>query len=115
MQPPVSVEQEKVCKRFEVEPVPSPAEAKIGVASNVRSGLQPINGFRHQPEVGTTGWFVYAGEELSTDPDYFSPLHISHVQDWCPEIEPYLALPPGWRFLLAPGYEDVWFDESLLS
>ena len=25
-----------------------------------------------------------------------------------------LALPPGWRFLLAPDYEDVWYDPSLL-
>jgi hypothetical protein len=29
-------------------------------------------------------------------------------------MAPYLALPPGWRFLIAPDYEDVWFDESLL-
>jgi hypothetical protein len=20
----------------------------------------------------------------------------------------------GWRFLIAPGYEDIWFDEKLL-
>jgi hypothetical protein len=26
----------------------------------------------------------------------------------------YLGLAPGWRFLIAPGYEDVWFDEILL-
>lgn len=23
--------------------------------------------------------------------------------------------PPGWRFLIAPGHEDVWFDASLLG
>jgi hypothetical protein len=27
---------------------------------------------------------------------------------------PYLVLPPGRRVLLAPGFEDVWFDECLL-
>ncbi|WP_438268855.1 immunity protein Imm33 domain-containing protein [Paraburkholderia youngii] len=27
----------------------------------------------------------------------------------------YLALPPGWRVLLAPDYEDVWFDGELLK
>lgn len=32
-----------------------------------------------------------------------------------PEIKKYLGLPPGWRFLIAPGYEDIWFDEALLS
>lgn len=40
--------------------------------------------------------------------------HISHLPEWCPDILPYLALPPGWRVLLAPGFEDVWFDETLL-
>jgi hypothetical protein len=35
--------------------------------------------------------------------------------DYCPSILPYLALPPGWRVLLAPGYEDVWFDGELLK
>lgn len=28
----------------------------------------------------------------------------------------YLALPPGWRFVIgADGYEDVWYDASLLA
>jgi hypothetical protein len=28
---------------------------------------------------------------------------------------PYLSLPPGWRFLIAPGHEDVWEDQSLFD
>ncbi|WP_459213513.1 immunity protein Imm33 domain-containing protein [Paraburkholderia caribensis] len=28
---------------------------------------------------------------------------------------PYLGLPPGWRFLIAEGYEDVWEDAKLLT
>lgn len=31
------------------------------------------------------------------------------------ELEPYLALPPGWGVVLAPDYEDVWYDEALLD
>lgn len=28
----------------------------------------------------------------------------------------YLALPPGWRFLIgAVGYEDIWYDASLFA
>ena len=26
-----------------------------------------------------------------------------------------LGLGPGWRFLIAPGHEDVWFDANLLN
>lgn len=103
-----------VCHRFGVTPaVPAPLE-KAGVAENVRSGLSPLNGLRHPPRGDTSGWFIWAGKELSLDEDYFRPLHLAHIADWCPEAIPYLSLPPGWRFVVAPGYEDVWFDESLL-
>jgi hypothetical protein len=33
----------------------------------------------------------------------------------CPEIVKYFGLGPGWRFLVAPGHEDVWFDPILLE
>jgi len=52
---------------------------------------------------------------MSDDPDFFVSLHVEHLGEWCPAIVDYLALPPGFRVLLAPGVEDVWFDESLLN
>jgi hypothetical protein len=30
-------------------------------------------------------------------------------------VLPYLALPPGWRFFLATGVEDAWYDPKLLD
>ena len=48
-------------------------------------------------------------------PIFFVPLHVVHLDEWCPEVKKYLGLPPGWRFLIAEGHEDVWFDESLLT
>lgn len=38
-----------------------------------------------------------------------------HLDQLCPEIQKFLGLPPGWRFLIAENYEDVWFDISLLD
>lgn len=45
--------------------------------------------------------------------DYFEPCHVEHLETICPSVMPYLLLPPGWRFLIAPDYEDVWFDDTL--
>ncbi|WP_444979319.1 immunity protein Imm33 domain-containing protein [Agromyces rhizosphaerae] len=101
-------------KRFRADPLVPQPDLRVGIARNVRSGLQPLNALRHQPDGDTSGWFVWAGDELSDAPDFFVSLHVSHVGEWCPTLQPYLALPPGWRILLAPGYEDVWFDEHLL-
>ncbi len=103
-----------VCRKYGASHYPAPANLKVGIAENVKRGLQPLNGLRHPPAADTTGWYLWAGEELSTAPDFFLPLHVAHLESWCPEAIPYLGLPPGWRFLLAPGYEDVWYDANLL-
>jgi hypothetical protein len=88
---------------------------KVGVARNVKERLQPLNGLRILPEGDTTGWYIWAGTQWSDDPDFFMPLHVEHLPSWCAAAIPYLQLPPGWRFLLAPGQEDVWFDADLLK
>ena len=52
---------------------------------------------------------------LSDDPGFFEPLHVAHLAVWCPDVFPYLALPPGWRFSIASDYEDGWEHPSLLN
>jgi hypothetical protein len=88
---------------------------KVGIALNVRAGkIMPVNGFRYTPENRTTGWYIWAGKELSPEDDFFKSLHIEHVGKWWSYIVKFLALPPGWGFLSDGTYEDVWFDPSLL-
>ena len=94
--------------------VPTAMDAIIGVADNVGSGALPINGLRHR-RGSTSGWFVWAGELLGADANFFRPMHTRHLIERCPEILPMLGLPEGWRFLIAPGHEDAWFDQALLD
>lgn len=107
--------QKEVCLKHDVAHYPSPLELKVGISLNTRDGVIPINGLRHPPKGDTTGWYIWAGEELPQDTDLFKPLHVHHLHDWCPEAQKFLGLPPGWRFLIAGDYEDVWYDESLLD
>lgn len=108
-------QQLEVCRRFGVVPCPAPRDLKVGISRNVKEGLLPIHAIRHPPEGDTTGWYVFAGEEMSKDPDFFVPLHVAHLREWCPIVIPYLQLPPGWAVVVAPDYEDVYFNERLLS
>ena len=103
-----------VCRRYGTDYCPSPESLKVGISMNVRDGVVPINGLRHPPDGDTTGWYSWAGEKMSDSSDFFKPLHVEHLDTWCPQIKKYLGLGPGWRFLIADDYEDVWFDESLL-
>ena len=96
----VTAEQAAVCTRFNVGASAVEPGQVVGIARNVLSGPVPLNGLRHEPEGGTSGWYIWAGEELSDDPGFFAPLHVEHLAQWCPAAIPYLALPPGWRFLV---------------
>jgi hypothetical protein len=73
----------------------------------------PVHGLRHPPAHGSSGWYLWTGE-LRADHDFFRPLHVRHVIEACPPVERFLHLAPGFRFLVAQDYEDVWFDAALL-
>ena len=63
----------------------------------------------------SNGWFLWAGERFSSEPDFFSVVHAEHVPDIYPEAVRFLGLPPGYRFLIAADYVDIWFDPNLLN
>ncbi|MBK8236824.1 MAG: hypothetical protein IPK74_14835 [Deltaproteobacteria bacterium] len=108
-------QQRSVCERYSAAFEPVQSHLKVGIARNVREGVLPINGLRHPPKGDTTGWYIWAGEVMGDASDFFLPLHVEHLHEWCPEAVRFLGLPPGWRFLIGDDYEDVWQDPSLLD
>lgn len=110
-----SLEQKEICQKYGAAHLDAPEYLKVGISLDAMKGVMPLNGLRHLPEGDTSGWYIWAGEHFSDDPDFFSPLHIAHLTDRCPMVIKYLGLAPGWRFLITDtGYEDVWEDTSLL-
>lgn len=103
------------CSKQQVPFLESPYYLMVGLSKNFNAKQLPINGLRHPPEGVTTGWYIWSGEEFSNEPDFFEPVHCIHLQERCPEIIKYLGLPPGWRFLVAGSYQDVWSDEDLFN
>ena len=111
---PIEAEQIATCEKYGAKFTPTPLDSNLGFALQTENKV-PINGLRHPPAGGTNGWYIWGGKELSADPDFFSPLHTQHLLNRKPEIVKYLGLPPGYRFLVAGDYVDVWFDEALLD
>jgi hypothetical protein len=110
---PTDPPQAAICARFVAGPQPPEGHETLGIAlATIES--RPLHGVRHAIEHGTCGWYVWGGE-MSDREDFFQPLCVDHLERRCPIIVPYLALPPGWRFLLAPDHEDVWFDPEVLN
>ncbi len=106
--------QQDVAFRFGALFAPAAPLDKAGVALQTLNSL-PLNALRHQPVSGTSGWYIWGGEGLSDDPGFFVPLHREHLDQHCPALIPYLGLGPGWRVLLAPNQEQVWFDPKLIA
>jgi hypothetical protein len=114
MNQPIEKRQRHVCRSYGAGFSPPAPGSKLGVARDAATDLQPLNGLRHPPEGDTCGWYLWRGDVLSQAEDYFQPMHVEHLATKCPQALDFLALPPGWRFLLAPDQLEVWYDESLL-
>ena len=106
--------QRSICERYGSPFVAAESDSKTGIAVSTL-GSQPLNAMRTQPGELTSGWYIWCGEELSRDNDFFEPLHTRHLSRYCPEILKYLALGAGWRVLLGPERADVWFDAKLID
>lgn len=106
--------QRGLCREYGVAFVSTDLDEKIGYASST-TGLTPINGLRHRPTTGTSGWYIWCGEVFAEAADFFDPQCAHHFYENIPDAARLLGLPPGYRFLLAGDYLDIWFDESLLG
>ena len=103
--------QKEICVKYQAPFQECDLNLKVGIAASVKEGIRPIYGVRVKEESGTSGWYIWAGE-WSNDPDFFLPLHGTHINDWADIILPYLELPEGWKFIISEDYEDVWYEPS---
>jgi len=110
----IEEEQKALCSRYNVAFVRTPPAEKIGFAASTE-GFTPVNGLRHPQTAETSGWYIWCGESFSESVNFFEPLHAAHVYERIPEARHLLGLPPGYRFLLAGEYLDVWYDEKLFK
>ena len=110
----IELAQRALCQERNAPILSAPSDSNLGFAI-VTEGTRPMNGLRHPPAGGTNGWYIWFGEEPSTAPDFFAPLHTSHVYERYPDSVRLPGLAPGYRFILDGSYLDVWFDAALLN
>ncbi len=107
--------EQAICEWVGVDPHKPEIGTKLGIALST-IGKKPINGLRYKAENGTNGWYIWCGEEMGKEDDFFAPLHVEHIAEYLPEVQEYLDLPPGYRFLIdGNDYEDVWYEQELLN
>ena len=107
--------QKQICAGLELNTCEAFDGDKVGASQSALEGMMPLNGLRHPPTSGVSGWYLWGGLELSDAADFFEPIHLAHLETRCELSLKFLMLPPGWRFLTDGTYEDVWFDPALLE
>ncbi|WP_339446902.1 immunity protein Imm33 domain-containing protein [Pseudomonas sp. EA_5y_Pfl2_R50] len=97
-----------ICEKYDMPVLPP--EEMVAVALGT-IGQSPVFGIRDEPpEGGNVSWYIYCGE-YSDAPDFFQPVHVHHLDERLADVEKYLCLPIGARFIIdEDGYEDVWMD-----
>jgi hypothetical protein len=113
-----AIQQQKfVCDKYSMDCHPVAFNSIVAVAVETFIGqCNPVNGLRQSLNQGEdVDWFIWMGE-YSNDDNFFKPIHVQHLLEICPEAINFLGLPAGWRFLFdGNGYEDVWYDQTLLN
>ena len=105
-------QQRGVCREHGAAFVPPVPGTKVGIALQTL-GRGPVHGIRLPPTATTCGWYIYAGDEWSDAADFYQPLCVEHLVDYCGFVLPLLGLPPGWRFMAdAEGFRDVWLPDA---
>jgi hypothetical protein len=104
-------QQQAICEYNQSAFCPILPDDMVAVALQTL-GKTPIYGVRvHKVNPSdNVEWFFYCGEFSEAD-DFYKPLHAQHLGEYLPMVEKYLALAPGYRFIIdADGYEDVWLE-----
>lgn len=121
--PTIAPSQAEVCNRFGVRPErPSPTTAvRCILGRTVADGVWPLFGARWPPtperaDCGWAIWATHADMDEALEADGFDAVAITDVKARNETAWRYLALPPGWAFVLGPdGFEDVYQDPELLE
>lgn len=121
--PTIAPSQAEVCARYGVRPHrPSPTPfVRCLVGRSVADGVWPVFGVRSRPHPDRSdcGWSIWAVEsdmQDVVDADGFEVVPVQEVKTRNRDAWRYLALPPGWAFVLGPdGFEDVYQDPDLLD
>ena len=93
---------------------PQPADG-MGLAMATLREL-PLNGMRYLQPEGSSGWYIWGGENRRETADFFTAIQVRDVGDYLSNIKPFLDLPPGFCFRIDKGgQKKVWFDGSLLD
>ncbi|MEI8644369.1 hypothetical protein P4S60_01650 [Pseudoalteromonas sp. Hal040] len=105
--------QHECCLNYKAKYTPIDQECMVVISDGVYEGL-PLEGVRYHSPKHMTGWWLTT-DEYNGDISSLKMVHFTHIVEYRPEVAIYMALPPGYRFMLGGEQEHVWFDEEVAN
>ena len=105
--------QQKCCEHYSAQYTPVDEEQMVVISDGVYEGL-PLEGVRYPSPDHMSGWWLTT-DEYNGDTSSLKTVHYIHIVESRPEVAIYMALPPGYRFMLGGEQEQVWFDEEVAN
>ncbi|WP_010604482.1 immunity protein Imm33 domain-containing protein [Pseudoalteromonas maricaloris] len=105
--------QQECCENYRAQYTPVDEEQMVVISDGVYEGL-PLEGVRYPSPDHMSGWWLTT-DEYNGDTSSLKTVHFTHIVEHRPEVAIYMALPPGYRFMLGGQEEHVWFDEEVAN
>ncbi|PCK04236.1 MAG: hypothetical protein COA42_19370 [Alteromonadaceae bacterium] len=105
--------QQAICEKYGATPSYC-NDGQILMYADTTRGLLPLNGMRVKTEDGSSGWYIWSGGHFTKEGDFFKPMYCSNIMPYAPVAEKFLALPVGYRFVIAGSTEKAWLDAELV-
>ncbi|MFP5393740.1 MAG: hypothetical protein ACLGI6_19685 [Gammaproteobacteria bacterium] len=107
METKIELAQRRICANHGARFEPCADTSTVEVAGGLRDGQYPIHGWRREGAGKASGWFIWSGD-TGGRMDTFFPLQVGHLRERAPITLPFLALGPGWRFMVTADDIQIW-------
>ena len=100
-----------ICKKYDAIPNIPDENSTVYIATST-IGKLPLNGLRKNPTDSFSGWYLWCGVDVLDTEDFYQQMPLHNAIHMLPLVERYLALPAGFRFLMAGAAERVWLENQ---
>ncbi|MDO6837835.1 hypothetical protein Q4596_19650 [Pseudoalteromonas carrageenovora] len=106
--------QKECCDHYQAIYSPVEPTQLVTISKGIYEGSIPVEGVRYPSPNHMSGWWLTT-DEYDGNISSLVTVHFEHINEKCPELAIYMALPFGYRFNLGGETEHVWFDKEVAN
>lgn len=106
--------QKKICKKFGLSYQPCDMEKYLYITPDFNEKNFPIEGKRYLEDENFCGWYIWSGENPKNN-DVFKKVPLSEIDNYSKDLNKFLWLEQGTRFIIEQDYFDAEYDYRVFN